>query len=371
MNSVKVSFRGDIRRFSIPEAARGVQSSSSTSYEQLVRTTCRLFCIAFDQQIYFRYCDPEGDFLVFSSEEEFQEALHITQQPLRLEACLPALSPHLNTAGTSNNARDAALIENQASYSLQQTGGFPPDHQPPSQRAGLTLSDLRESKRDIKERIRQLKKQKKEAKNNLYSISSDPLLFDKTKSSILCKEWREELLSTQQELQTLKIELRSLKFQRNSFRTAATGFHARKLVIRSLRETVCDASSSSSSGDDNDGDRQPLNARLISGYPELSIIPCKPLTSLQRQWKVRNEGPHAWPEGTCLVQGLMPLDHDLLQSPRKVPAPPLRPGESCDISVTLCAPHNIGIYHAVFRLSSPGGTKFGPRLPASIIVVPP
>jgi len=84
-----------------------------------------------------------------------------------------------------------------------------------------------------------------------------------------------------------------------------------------------------------------------------------------KTWRVRNDGPNAWPAGTRLVTSggdlLTPADWFAL-------TPLASPGEEVDLSVTMTAPAMTGRHTAYFRLQNQDGILFGQRLWADVRV---
>ena len=84
-----------------------------------------------------------------------------------------------------------------------------------------------------------------------------------------------------------------------------------------------------------------------------------------KTWRVRNDGAHAWPEGSALqFQSGDFLDHVCSDLPLA------KAGEEVDISVALIAPEAEGRYTTYFRISAPDGKLFGQRVWCDVHVVP-
>jgi len=93
-----------------------------------------------------------------------------------------------------------------------------------------------------------------------------------------------------------------------------------------------------------------------------------PGSSVNKVWRVRNDGDRAWPEGVCLgfASGdlLAATPNDLT-----VPVPPLQAGEEVDIAVKLLVPETTGRHVTYFRLRTKEGNIFGQRLWADLRVM--
>lgn len=98
------------------------------------------------------------------------------------------------------------------------------------------------------------------------------------------------------------------------------------------------------------------------------IAPC---STFFKTWRVRNDGPCDWPEGSHLVSAggdsmINPKLIDKTEVRQTVPA--VAKGEEVDITLELCAPNASGRYISYFRLETPEGNYFGQRLWADIRV---
>ena len=86
--------------------------------------------------------------------------------------------------------------------------------------------------------------------------------------------------------------------------------------------------------------------------------------SILKTWRVRNTGDTTWGAGYTLA----PADSAL--GPQTPPVlPPVKPGATADVAVTLLAPATPGTYRALWRLHNPEGENFGPELPVALRVV--
>eukprot|EP00741_Cyanophora_paradoxa_P020586 tig00021275_g19870.t1 len=85
-------------------------------------------------------------------------------------------------------------------------------------------------------------------------------------------------------------------------------------------------------------------------------------------WRLRNEGPERWPQGTVLAS----IGGDPLAVVPHVPLAALaQPGQEVDVSIDCVAPANEGRYKQYFRLATaPGdGARFGHKIWVEIEVV--
>jgi next-to-BRCA1 protein 1 len=95
-----------------------------------------------------------------------------------------------------------------------------------------------------------------------------------------------------------------------------------------------------------------------------------PGTSVNKIWRVRNDGDRVWPEGITLTFSSGDL---LAGSPDDliVPVQSLNPGEETNISVRLQIPEATGRHVTYFRLRTKEGNIFGQRLWVDLRVVEP
>jgi len=91
-----------------------------------------------------------------------------------------------------------------------------------------------------------------------------------------------------------------------------------------------------------------------------------PQQPFDKVWKIKNSGPHAWPEGSELVC----VGGDKMQAPESLYLPSVLSGSSIDISLRMVAPTVCGRYTGYWRLQSPQGILFGQRLWVDVNVMP-
>mmetsp|Transcript_48150 Transcript_48150/g.35343 ORF Transcript_48150/g.35343 Transcript_48150/m.35343 type:complete len:620 (+) Transcript_48150:69-1928(+) len=101
-------------------------------------------------------------------------------------------------------------------------------------------------------------------------------------------------------------------------------------------------------------------------YPDGSVV--QPGDEFVKVWRVRNDGPTAWPEGVILVAA--GGDSMLFgESQEKLPA--LAAGEEGEISLELTAPSKSGLFTAYFRAQTKDKQFFGHRLWSTVMVAEP
>jgi len=86
-----------------------------------------------------------------------------------------------------------------------------------------------------------------------------------------------------------------------------------------------------------------------------------------KTWRVRNDGPSAWPDQTFLTY----VGGDQLGDVAAVAVPQVPSTEEVEISVPMTAPSLPGRYNSFWRLCGPDGIRFGHRVWVEIIVPPP
>lgn len=89
---------------------------------------------------------------------------------------------------------------------------------------------------------------------------------------------------------------------------------------------------------------------------------------LKKVWKVKNNGKSAWPRNSRLVC----VGGDLLGTdPAGIIVPPVEPGLSVDLEVTIKVPTTAGRYVSYYRLMTDRQERFGHRLWIDIVVEKP
>lgn len=89
-----------------------------------------------------------------------------------------------------------------------------------------------------------------------------------------------------------------------------------------------------------------------------------PEAQMDKVWQVRNSGTCAWGLGYHLVL----IEGEALGALDTIPVPPTAAGATADLAVTFSAPSQAGTYSNMWRLQTPDGTPFGPKLTVSINV---
>lgn len=111
-------------------------------------------------------------------------------------------------------------------------------------------------------------------------------------------------------------------------------------------------------------------ASLLAEFVEDVTVPdaqaMTPGSAFTKSWRLRNSGEATWPaQGLHLLHISGP---ELGAIPRCPVAGPVRPGETVVVSVDMIAPRCRGRFVSTWRLVTPGGRRFGPRIWADIIV---
>lgn len=101
-------------------------------------------------------------------------------------------------------------------------------------------------------------------------------------------------------------------------------------------------------------------------FPDGTAV--QPETPFRKVWRVRNDGPFAWPVDAVLV----PAGGDVMgQEDLKEALPILAAGEEREIGINLTAPSRPGLYTAYFRAQTKEKQFFGHRLWATVLVSEP
>ena len=106
-------------------------------------------------------------------------------------------------------------------------------------------------------------------------------------------------------------------------------------------------------------------ARFLNHLTMTETQPITPGKLVVKKWRMKNEGRTAWPVGTRLIN----VGASLMGAPAEgVAVPPVAPGETVDISLTLTAPDLPGRHVGYWRLVTPEGVRFGHRIWADMYV---
>lgn len=101
-------------------------------------------------------------------------------------------------------------------------------------------------------------------------------------------------------------------------------------------------------------------------FPDGTAV--RPETAFRKVWRVRNDGPSAWPVDAVLV----PAGGDVMGPDDLTEAlPVLAAGEEREIGINLTAPSRPGLYTAYFRAQTKEKQFFGHRLWATVLVSEP
>lgn len=109
-------------------------------------------------------------------------------------------------------------------------------------------------------------------------------------------------------------------------------------------------------------------ARLVRDVTMPDGSKVQPSSVFVKCWRVRNDGPAAWPENCTLVNAGGDQMFPAGTSELRVPVPSASPGEELDISVHLVAPLATGRHVGYFRLQDDANNWFGQRLWSDIRV---
>jgi len=84
-------------------------------------------------------------------------------------------------------------------------------------------------------------------------------------------------------------------------------------------------------------------------------------------WRLRNSGGCIWEVGYTLTF----ISGDQMGAPDAQPVPLTMPGDTTDISATMCAPEEPGTYRSGWRMRDASGQTFGPDVYVEIVVPDP
>ena len=126
----------------------------------------------------------------------------------------------------------------------------------------------------------------------------------------------------------------------------------------------------------NDADRP--KAAFIGDVTLADGITVRPGVVLQKVWQVKNTGDKAWPEGTRLqfIGGdvtPVPAGSEATASASSswsdaAVVPIARPGQVINIALDIQTPQELGRFRGTFRLVTPDGLRFGPRIWIDLVV---
>jgi len=171
----------------------------------------------------------------------------------------------------------------------------------------------------------------------------------KQEKQAIVNRWREERCALKEQIKTLKAgnqtDKKALKEQI-------------KLLRKQVHSTKKDLQHMPTEG--------VMLARFVSDVTLPDGTEVAPGANVVKTWRFRNDATKPWPEGTVLA--MVSKKGDKLGAPESTPVPICQPGEEVDVSVPLVAPAQAGRYVAYFRLSGPGGKKFGQRVWAMLTV---
>jgi len=117
----------------------------------------------------------------------------------------------------------------------------------------------------------------------------------------------------------------------------------------------------------NGNDTTPYTGKLIAHLTlaDKNSSTVLPGARIVKAWRLKNEGPLSWPQGTKLIW----VGGENLGAPATgIDVPCARPGESIDIAVPFVAPLVEGRYTSYWRLKAPNAGRFGHRVWVDIFV---
>jgi len=125
--------------------------------------------------------------------------------------------------------------------------------------------------------------------------------------------------------------------------------------------------SKTNTGNPNSASPSPQGRYLARFVADLSVedgTNVNPEQKFVKIWKMRNEGPTAWPESTRLIF----VGGDKISNVDSVLVPPVEPNVEVEVAVDMVAPSKPGRYVTYWRLTSPDGVRFGQRVWVDITV---
>lgn len=108
-------------------------------------------------------------------------------------------------------------------------------------------------------------------------------------------------------------------------------------------------------------------ARFVRDLYVVDQQEMKPFEKFVRGWVMCNDGYAEWPVGTQMTW----VAGDKLSQHLQKSVPVVKPGETLEISMEMCAPGKPGRYVGYYRLALPNGNRFGHRVWVDIMVKEP
>ena len=108
-----------------------------------------------------------------------------------------------------------------------------------------------------------------------------------------------------------------------------------------------------------------LNAAFIGDVTLADGIAVRPGQALQKVWQVRNTGDKEWPAGTRLqfIGGdVTPVGGEADDATSWSEVPTAAPGQAINLVIDIQTPPQLGRFRGSFRLVTPDGNRFGPRI---------
>eukprot|EP00011_Vannellida_sp_DIVA3-517-6-12_P000998 CAMPEP_0114621434 /NCGR_PEP_ID=MMETSP0168-20121206/9227_1 /TAXON_ID=95228 ORGANISM="Vannella sp., Strain DIVA3 517/6/12" /NCGR_SAMPLE_ID=MMETSP0168 /ASSEMBLY_ACC=CAM_ASM_000044 /LENGTH=554 /DNA_ID=CAMNT_0001832633 /DNA_START=153 /DNA_END=1817 /DNA_ORIENTATION=+ len=105
-------------------------------------------------------------------------------------------------------------------------------------------------------------------------------------------------------------------------------------------------------------------ARFVRDLYVVDQEEMKPFQQFVRGWVMCNDGYAEWPAGTKMTW----VAGDKLSANLQKDVPVVKPGETVEVSMDMCAPGRPGRYVGYYRLALPNGNRFGHRVWVDIMV---
>lgn len=135
---------------------------------------------------------------------------------------------------------------------------------------------------------------------------------------------------------------------------------AAKSFVTAVGSNAAAAASPAAGNNINNGDA-PYTGKLVAHLTlaDKNASTVLPGARIVKAWRLKNEGPLSWPQGTKLIW----VGGEALSAPATgIDVPSASPGESVDIAVPFVAPSVEGRYTSYWRLKAPNGGRFGHRV---------
>jgi len=334
----KVTFNEEIRRFAF----------EGNSYNSLVATVKQVYSLLDNCLFVLKYKDPEEDLITISSDIELIEAIHVSNDIVRLIVC------------SSNSLNFSSP-------------------QPPMAKLVpiATFSNIDTSTRNVSPAIQPLSSSINSVATLVYNIPklngqdlSNPLALNSTQTSF--EDFKKDQIKPGNQLKTFqelkakwKEEKRNWRSQQNNntkdmrekVQTMKQQIQQLKKQIQEQKQQIVEQK--------KENQRMPPEGIMIARFVKDITIPDETQLAggipFVKTWRFRNESNKPWPEGARLL--FVGKNSDRMGAPDFVPISiSIVPKQEIDISVPLVSPIEQGRYTAYFRLADAQGKKFGQRV---------